>query len=589
MLLRKDSKVYKILGLDSFYNGNYNPYVLKWIYSVDVEDKMKSDVYMTTVESGWKIWKYVISECDTFNYKNGDIDEQLIIAPKMIYYQKSTGNEVLSTAKNMCNYYGQVYWFSSLYPDIGNKWKECKNIKECKEYQDGKDGEDWYTTILDQTKKKLETSWDVKALVEEGKILEIGNAHVIGWIYGKSGFNIVLDDAKCGQCWLDIDNNWVWSGTLRLWDLIKSDETSNSYVTVFTALYSSLLNAWRSIFAVSDNGIYVKFLRALLTFWTMIAIAIPLIVASLVFLMRIGIIRIAIALSPMIVLLQSFGLFEKVKKISKFFEYFEISNLIWIILSPAVICFAISMSLIFVKIIERINSTKIATEPLILWWIIEVDLAWFSVWLWQLIISFMWIAITWFLVWAAITSSKLWKSDTIKAVKSLANNALWSLPIIPIPKSDGAGMEFIWANSAFWLNGRQSIIERYSQNVKTKFESKDAQVVGEIFDSKDASNKAQQDKANAFADKLVSQNIWANWQTMDILIWDENGTHETVKFSGLTDSQKEIVLQKINWLGESLRLKFKDSEPISFWWKTYTFVENGKSGRNRFEEVDTTQ
>jgi len=59
-----------------------------------------------------------------------------------------------------------------------------------------------------------------------------------------------------------------------------------------------------------------------------LAIIIPLAVAAIVFMMRIGIIWMAVVLSPMIALFTAFGLFEKIKSISKHIEYFEIKNLI---------------------------------------------------------------------------------------------------------------------------------------------------------------------------------------------------------------------------------------------------------------------
>jgi hypothetical protein len=63
---------------------------------------------------------------------------------------------------------------------------------------------------------------------------------------------------------------------------------------------------------------------------------------------------VAIAIAPFIILLTAFGLNKKVFT-GKFLEYFDVKNLIPIIFSPAIICFAISISTILVTIISGLN------------------------------------------------------------------------------------------------------------------------------------------------------------------------------------------------------------------------------------------
>lgn len=565
---------------------NYNPYVLKRIGSIDGNDIADPDIYMATIKDNWQIWEDIISACSTFRYEKGDIKEDLILAPSMIYYKN--GTECLGTRKDVCHYYGQIYRFKNLHGDI--MWQSCSTEEDCKQKQIEYDG--WGDEDKGLTKIKKDLSSIDKSVMEDlikwGIVLEIWNAHVTGGIRGWAGFaenkwfNIVLD---CENCWFDVDNKWIWSwNTLKMSDLIKSDQTSNSYVTVFSLLYASLLDSWRSIFAVSDDSIYVKFLRAILTLWTMVAIAIPLIAATLVFLMRIGIIWIAIVLSPIIVLLKAFKLDEKEKiKNNSFLSYFKRESLIWIIFSPAVICFAASMSLVLVRIIERVSTSEIATKPLILWWLIQVNLAWFTVWLWQLIIAFMWIAITWFLVWMAVQASKLGKMPIIKNLKNLADSALWTIPIVPFPNKNG-WWEMIWANSAFGLNWKKSVIENGIQHFQDKLDIKEKTAVDELFNPNKAYRSALSNEAEVFgAGLLQQQNIWSNWQeTMSINVWDS----KTLTFSQLNESQKEIVLNKINSADETTRLRFKDKWDLVISGKTYKFVEG--EGKNKFEEIETT-
>ena len=86
----------------------------------------------------------------------------------------------------------------------------------------------------------------------------------------------------------------------------------------------------------------------------MLAIAIPLIVMLVVFMVRIGVLWMAIALSPIIVLLKVFELDKKIDK-GSILSYITFENLIPLIFSPAVICFAVSMSTVLVRIISTIN------------------------------------------------------------------------------------------------------------------------------------------------------------------------------------------------------------------------------------------
>ena len=98
------------------------------------------------------------------------------------------------------------------------------------------------------------------------------------------------------------------------------------------------------------------------------ALIIPLAIVALVLMMRIGIIWIAIALSPLIALLSAFkskddkSLMDSLTGDIKFLEYFKIENLIRIIMSPAVICFAISLSAVLVRVIQRLTTIDINTN-----------------------------------------------------------------------------------------------------------------------------------------------------------------------------------------------------------------------------------
>ena len=341
----------------------YNPYMLKNVVSIETDNIDQTYVYMTNIWWVWeneKEWNFYISECRTFTYSSSGHSEDLILAPKIIYYQTSTGIFIPTDAKK-CHYYGQVYYFNDLSDEIkkGGEgypgyWSDNK-FNSCNTGCVAKQGE--YESILSAVWNYYIWTWkedEVKGMVVQGKILEIWDAHMTWGIFWSvfSGISVYSPEQHRG---LDVNNEWTWTWgkTAKLQDVLGGD----SYVWVFTALYSSLMERWRNVVtASSDSWIFVGMVNTVLSVWFLFAIWIPLIVVAIVFLMRIWILWVAISLSPVIVLLTAFDLFKS-KRIEKsdFLKYFKVDNLIPIILSPAVICFAVSLSTVFVTIIKDMN------------------------------------------------------------------------------------------------------------------------------------------------------------------------------------------------------------------------------------------
>jgi hypothetical protein len=81
-----------------------------------------------------------------------------------------------------------------------------------------------------------------------------------------------------------------------------------------------------------------------------------------VFFMRIGVIWMAIILSPVIILLRAFKFEDKVSKEVDILKYLSVKNLIGIIFSPAIICFAVSISTVLVRIISTVNAQDVMTN-----------------------------------------------------------------------------------------------------------------------------------------------------------------------------------------------------------------------------------
>ena len=533
--------------------SKYDPYVMKTIITVDANDVLNYKIYSTPFSDNGSD-KY-ISECDTFQFKGSSTHTWVyILAPKMIYYRVGL-KDYRPTSKDYCSYFGQIYhlWESHV------KWESCSDEKDC----DTKQNE--YNAAKKNKKDEF-----------------IGNPDKLPTSVLK-----VWDKAE-GGIWWDEDNMGVGKefGSKRLSELMK-DKNTKSYVWVFTALYSSLLEAWRWIIPDDNESDYVQFLSWLLSLWHTLAIAIPLVAAIFVFMMRIGIIWVAIVWSPIIILLETFDLFGDFSKKSdsKFLSYFKIENLIWIIFSPAVICFAISMSTVLVRLIEKIDSDKIFTEPLVLWWIIKMDLAWFSVWVWKLIIAVMGVAITWFLVWTAIELSELWKSDFVKNLKWLASTYLWSIPVVPVPvkKADGSlWTEMMWVNTVFGLDGQKWIIGSVRDNIRSKVYDADNTALNQFLNPEEYAEKAEKTRsANRiqwYVDGLqaVAPKIMGKWTEEEI--WEGK-----MRFSALSDSEKENIINKINQDKSLIEVLGKNTQIVTIWDKTYTYDENKKIYESKSE------
>ena len=480
----------------------FNPYVLKTVVTVDADDVGNLWIYLTSTSGDSKGY---ISDCVTKRVEDEN-QKGYIVAPRMVYYWngiKWEWAQYVETKSDACHYFGSVYNLGPL-PE-GITWRGgCKDLTTCKDNQT-----QYYSDILKVLQKKNDAAgmWPI-------------------WVVGNP--------------WLDEDNmsigpNFGWK---QLSNLVNDD--MKSYVWVFSTLYSSLLEAWRKMVPM-DTGAsnYVQFLSIFMALAHVIAIWIPLLAALLVFIMRIWVLWVAIVISPMIILLEAFGLMDKVKTDSM--KYFKLSNLIWIIFAPAVVTFAVSLSTVLVRLIEKINYKPIATDTIVLWWLVKMNLAWFSVWLAELIIAVMWAAISWFLVWMAIEMSALWKSWIIKSVKELATSALWSLQIVPVVWKD-ENWQLTWKLAS--VNAVKNVLDDKKQAIKTKFNDGDSQAVREFLNPSDESKKAversEKYDVKTFVDGLrESSNVTEYW----------------AKFDSYEASQKEAIITSMNNTIPSEKLK----------------------------------
>ena len=525
-----------------------DPYVMKNIISVDANNIANTQFYLTNILS-WGEQIY-ISECETFSIKDSSGNkgsDEYILGPKMHYYQDQNW-KFNKTEKELCDYYGSVYKFNSLIGelleknqefDVWTSWGKCANITECQNIQSA------YTANKNKVISNITSNAD----------------HMSTWT---SNWQILIPWEKIEDngFWWDEDNKWVGENkkTQKMSELMKSNETK-TYVGVFTSLYASLLEAWRWMIPDTNGSPYVKFLSCVLTLGHALAIAIPLAVALFVLLMRVAIIWMAIVLSPMIVLLSAFWfLGEKGNGngMWKYLSYFSPGSLISIIFSPVVICFAISMSTVLVRVIEKMNFEEIKDNFEVLW-IIRMDLGWFSVWLSRLIVWVMGVAISWFLVWMAVESSKLWKTGIVSSIKGLVSSSLWAIPIVPIVRKD-------WTQQLASVNSVKTVVSDKFGEVKREFNNGETTALNELFNREKAETDAMKARESVKENNRIqnfvnwlkgTETINANWMNeIDIDVdWNKE------KFSNFSSAQKEKIIEEINKVGGDLLNKIWKATP----------------------------
>jgi|GEM_PF-1055392 hypothetical protein len=115
----------------------------------------------------------------------------------------------------------------------------------------------------------------------------------------------------------------------------------------FTSLYTSMLNF--SSLGTSNLGVWQNFIVALINAGFAVLLLLPLVALVIVLFARVGILRLAIALSPFIVIIR---IFDKLFPKDLLPEYITLDELIKLLIAPVLISFAVSLSLIFMTTLK---------------------------------------------------------------------------------------------------------------------------------------------------------------------------------------------------------------------------------------------
>ena len=521
-----------------------NPYMLQNVVSAGVSDDDPLKFYYTDPEN-----KHYISQCESYVYQTWAANRTgltLLIAPLYVYYYDDVKNVGYPTEQLMCHYDGNVYRFKSL-PKGNGKNIERQSVSANSKLDDLKTAQNNYNTTVN--------NW--KWLGKENQLIEDNMKEWALLIKETTKFS-----TETPYGW-DVDNQKLWEewGLTRMKDLLSGD----SYVWVFTTLYASLLNAWYNM-RVSDanSSLYISLLNCVISVWHLIAIAIPLFAMMIVFVMRLGVLWMWIALSPVIVLMKVFEFDKDVKW--TVLEYLSLENLIPIVFSPVIMCLAVSISTVLVRLIMNMNwdTKSLNSTGDFFWWLVQLSIAWVWTNLWKLLCGAIWVAITWFLVRAAVESSVLWKKSIVQSLKSLATSALWSVPIVPVIWKDEQWKlttEFVGANAAFWDSGA---FNSYAQRIERSFSWNDSRVINDLMNPEEAKKRKDSEYISNFS---VSESPTGDWTSKKVEI--DGGTRT---FKELSDDSKQKIIEKINEItDENIRKAFWAVSKVQVWSKEYVF------------------
>lgn len=233
-------------------------------------------------------------------------------------------------------------------------------------------------------------------------------------------------------------------------------EKSRWFTWPFFGLVWSLLNIWTLVMTPSNKTIASLWVEFIIKSLIWIALIIPLLVLSVVLVVRVVVIWMITAFSPLIILSEIFGF-------KVWWDKASLSSILWLIFLPVSAVFAVSISLVFMSLLinaspQTSDSWNIKWDNLanfglelvstegdtkcyktVLWNKICIETANTESWMsfalnnfsW-LIINLLWVALMWTIVFASLKTSKI-TNNIVSWVEKFATSTMKTLPIIPAP------------------------------------------------------------------------------------------------------------------------------------------------------------
>lgn len=431
------------------------------------------------------------------------------------------------------------------------------------------------TTGLNTVQQALKTEMDA----DEDK----HKANIQGIVNLIPGRDIKFED------WVeifDIEDNWLnWKtdftdakkrgvGTF-LWDLMQS---SKWFVGPMVTLYVTLLEfsslhttsvAWGE--AGTGMGFFFEFmLKAIVG----LMLVIPLIILAIVLLMRIGILRVVIAFSPLLALLRGFGKWEWTSKIN---SNLSMKNIIWLIFAPVIPVFVLWIAILFLQTLSNqflnpsnqwerksfgIDIVQYADEQIScasIRWAMEFcyESQWEETWTSIYANLFSWLLVNIFaiwLVWTLITLSFRWNDITqwvVNTVTKTATSIAGNIPFIPIPWAWAWGsVGYVWSK---WFSEITWLWSWWSWTITNKIRR--------------VSELATAEKVKNFENFLdwtptpgTPAATAASTAAANDILTKQNATYRNINLSTLQPNEKNIIMDWFIWVVDSSLAKIKKGD-----------------------------
>lgn len=258
-----------------------------------------------------------------------------------------------------------------------------------------------------------------------------------------------------GKTWLDT------TAATTLSDVVNK---SKWFVWVLATMYSSLLN-FSQISDTSITSLGAVSGEVIIKAAIAVALLIPLIALTVVLIMRVGFLRLVIAISPFLILNEVF----KIDAIKKWLDKIGLSltNIVSVIFAPVITVFALSISLVFLSTliksftpatpttgttintalspdIQQVPTDKADTQKVVVLKLFGLEFQNFTRWgsldrfSW-LIVNLVAVGLLRAVLFAAIRANSLGEKFA-KPIQEFWQNMMGTLPIVPLPGGENVGV-----------------------------------------------------------------------------------------------------------------------------------------------------
>ncbi len=515
--------------------------------------------------------EYKIASCRTSSWD----DWKYIIGKQMNFITQSWSNSTwwIPLEKWMC-----VLWWI---PYKFNEFTWLAWVVTNAGYKKALDGIIWENKTLSW----FEECWFIVPLFSETK-------------YDPSKCDPSVSSLSTGNFWY---NGWnIRLNSITDWTTLSTlIDKSKWFVGPLITIYSSTLNFgqiidtswwWDSI----TFGIVLKFM---IKAFIGIMLILPILALAIIMFARVGILWMAIAFSPIIIIKEVFKV--DFWKDSKLLWALELKNLVKLIFAPVLVIFGLSISLIFMSTLSNILSqnesqfdaagAKTQKQSTLEWlWITQppsqpncysvltqtfcsnLDLGWWLDNISYLLINIFGIAIMWTLLfWTIKQTWSIWES-VWKTIQEQWQKFAGNIPIVPIAW-------WVWLNQIAWTWNNDSILNKMGSTITNNMNVENEKRLWAAFPWLYPQETNKKDKWSWDATGTTSSNnpVIDNKQLEAIV--KETTQSESTKWQEL----KEERLKELIWTETDTKIQ---------WWITARIKEpeNVKLLFAKFERLSTT-